>query len=239
MQFWRSEIQNGLPEAKIKVFSRVVFLLEAPGESLSLSLSASRDCPQPLAYGLFLHPWGQQCNISESPSDSFYQTHLDNSEGSLHLKVLSLIPSAQSLLLYKGLGRGCLGWGGGSQGWREKERITLPTTAVLCTKSLQSRLTLCDPMDHSPPGSSVHGILQGRTLEWVAISSSRGSSQPRGWTHVSCLLLPTAAEPNLSNGDGQHPVPFQSITDSTWKVLPREPTPPPWGQWLAVFSGGI
>ena len=40
-------------------------------------------------------------------------------------------------------------------------------------------LTLCDPMDCSPPGSSVHGILQARILEWVAISFSRGSSQPR------------------------------------------------------------
>ena len=39
--------------------------------------------------------------------------------------------------------------------------------------------TLCDPMDYSLPGSSVHGILQARILEWVAISSSRGSSQPR------------------------------------------------------------
>ena len=37
----------------------------------------------------------------------------------------------------------------------------------------------CDPMDGSPPGSSVHGIFQARILEWVAISSSRGSSQPR------------------------------------------------------------
>ena len=43
----------------------------------------------------------------------------------------------------------------------------------------QSCLTLCDPMDCSPPGSSVHGILQARILEWVAISFSRGSSQPR------------------------------------------------------------
>ena len=42
----------------------------------------------------------------------------------------------------------------------------------------QSCLTLCDPMDCSPPGSSVHGIFQARTLEWVAISSSQGSSQP-------------------------------------------------------------
>ena len=39
----------------------------------------------------------------------------------------------------------------------------------------------------SPPGSSVHGILQARILEWVAISSSRGSSQPWDWTHVSCI----------------------------------------------------
>ena len=43
-------------------------------------------------------------------------------------------------------------------------------------------LTLCDPMDCSPPGSSTHGILQVRVLEWVAISSSRGSSQPRDQT---------------------------------------------------------
>ena len=41
----------------------------------------------------------------------------------------------------------------------------------------QSRPTLCGPMDCSPPGSSVHGILQARTLEWVAISSSRGASR--------------------------------------------------------------
>ena len=41
------------------------------------------------------------------------------------------------------------------------------------------------PMDCSPPGSSVHGILQARVLEWVAISSSRGSSQPSNWTQIS------------------------------------------------------
>ena len=46
--------------------------------------------------------------------------------------------------------------------------------------------TLCDPMDCSPPGSSVHGISQARILEWVAISFSRGSSQPRDQTRVSC-----------------------------------------------------
>ena len=59
--------------------------------------------------------------------------------------------------------------------------------ACLCAKLLQSCLTFCNPMDCSPSGSSVHGILQARILEWVAMTSSRGSSQPRGWTHVSCV----------------------------------------------------
>ena len=45
--------------------------------------------------------------------------------------------------------------------------------------------TLCNPMDSSPPGSSVHGILQARILEWVVISFSRGSSRPRDRTQVS------------------------------------------------------
>ena len=46
---------------------------------------------------------------------------------------------------------------------------------------------LCDPMNCSPPGSSVHGILQARILEWIAISFSRGSSRPKDWTQVSCI----------------------------------------------------
>ena len=48
-------------------------------------------------------------------------------------------------------------------------------------------LTLCDPTDWSPPGTSVHEMLQARILEWIAISCSRGSSPPRDPTHVSCL----------------------------------------------------
>ena len=51
----------------------------------------------------------------------------------------------------------------------------------------QSCPTLCNPMDCSPKGSSVHGIFQARILEWVAISFSRGSSQPRDGTWVSCI----------------------------------------------------
>ena len=49
----------------------------------------------------------------------------------------------------------------------------------------QSYLPPCSPIDCSPPGSSVHGILQARILEWVAMSFSRGSSWPRDWTQVS------------------------------------------------------
>ena len=48
---------------------------------------------------------------------------------------------------------------------------------------------LCDPTDCSPPGSSVHGILQARILEWVAIPCSRGSSQPRDGIQVSCIAV--------------------------------------------------
>ena len=52
----------------------------------------------------------------------------------------------------------------------------------------QSCPTLCDPMDYSLPGFSVHGIFQARVLEWGAISFSRGSSRPRDWTQVSCIV---------------------------------------------------
>ena len=60
---------------------------------------------------------------------------------------------------------------------------------VLCL-DVQSCLTLCDPMDCSWPGSSVHGILQARILKWVTMPSSSGSSQPKHWTsvfYVSCI----------------------------------------------------
>ena len=62
--------------------------------------------------------------------------------------------------------------------------------SYVCAKLLQSCPTLQDPMDCSPPGSSVHGILQARILEWVAMPSSRGSSPPRDRTCIyfgSCV----------------------------------------------------
>ena len=335
---------------------------------------------------------------SESPSDSFYQTHLDNPEGSLHLKVLSLIPSAQSLLLYKGLGRGCLGWGGGSQdGERKRESPCLPqlccapsrfshvwlfvtlwtiahqaplsmgfsreehwsglpfplledlpnpgvepmshvsccpqqlgqiyptvmsntlylsrasqrmkstpqgahphimravagcllrrnlglprrqpaglstvgwwhglgslqnllvfyktvsspphlawvfTYVDMClakrlsshgnlelhaacvfvrAKSFQLCLILCDPMDRSPPSSSVHEILQARTLEWVAMPFSRASSQPRDRTCVFCLLHGQAGSLSLVP-PGKPPCHIPPIKSWLGKMLFRDPS---------------
>ena len=57
----------------------------------------------------------------------------------------------------------------------------------MCAKSIHLCPTLCDPIDCSPPASSIHGILQSRTLEWVAAPSSRGSSLSRNQTQVSML----------------------------------------------------
>ena len=57
---------------------------------------------------------------------------------------------------------------------------------ILC----HSIISLCEPLDNSPPGSSVHGIFQTRILKWVAISSFNGSTWPTDWTHicsVSCI----------------------------------------------------
>ena len=53
--------------------------------------------------------------------------------------------------------------------------------------AIQSCPTLCDPVDCNLPDSSVHGIIQARILEWVALSSSRGSSWTRDWTYISCV----------------------------------------------------
>ena len=60
-------------------------------------------------------------------------------------------------------------------------------TFCVCVLVTQSCLTFCDPMDCSSPGSSVHGVLQAKMLEWVALTFSRASSQPRDRTQVSWL----------------------------------------------------
>ena len=60
---------------------------------------------------------------------------------------------------------------------------------LLAAKSLQSCPTLCDPIDSSPPGSAIPGILQARTLEWVAISFSTAVVKFKDWFILKCYLL--------------------------------------------------
>ena len=68
------------------------------------------------------------------------------------------------------------------------KHMTLPNNINVCVSPVtQSYPTLHDPMDCSPPGSSVRGISQARILEWFAISSSRESSQFRDGTHISSI----------------------------------------------------
>ena len=65
--------------------------------------------------------------------------------------------------------------------------LTQAHLSFMKVKVAQSCLTFCDPMDRSIPGFSVLGILQARILKWVAVPFSRGSSQPRYQTQVSCI----------------------------------------------------
>ena len=70
----------------------------------------------------------------------------------------------------------------------QEEGLGRERTCV-CAKSLQSCLTLCDPINCSPPWSSVHGLVQARILYWVAISSSRGIFPSQGSTLGLLQLL--------------------------------------------------
>ena len=86
-------------------------------------------------------------------------------------------PLSQPLFHHKAFVCFCLSSPLSCKLWRQSE-----------SEVAQSCLTLCDPMDCSLPGSSIHGIFQARILQWVAISFSGGSSQPRDRTWVSCIV---------------------------------------------------
>ena len=89
----------------------------------------------------------------------------------------------------------------------------------VCAKLLQSWPTWCNPMDHSPPGCSVHGILQEKVLEWIAMPFSRGSSWPRDRTRIS-YIFPT-------QGSNLHLLHLLN-----WQVGPLPLAPPgkPWNK---------
>ena len=88
--------------------------------------------------------------------------------------------------------------------------VTGLSSQCMPPKSLHLCPTLCDPIDCILPGSSVHGILQARILEWVAMPSSKGSSQPRDWTrvsYVSCIaggFFTTSATQEALSSQGGH-----------------------------------
>ena len=100
------------------------------------------------------------------------------------LKILKLY-----LLRYQQRGEGFLIWEDSSNGVAGYQRRNLShhSRKVRESESEVAQLcpTLCNTMDCSLSGSSVHGTFQARVLEWIAISFSRGSSRPRNWTQVS------------------------------------------------------
>ena len=105
----------------------------------------------------------------------------------------------------------------------------------------QSCPTLWDPMDCCPPGSSIHGILQARILEWIACLFARGSSQSRDQTQVSCHLLRISSDSSPS----EPPVnPYYSCRGgekffpSTLPGFHWDPHPHPLhhSNWLAVYK---
>ena len=85
-----------------------------------------------------------------------------------------------------------------------------------------SHLALCNPMDYSLPGFSVHGILQARIVEWVAVPSSRGSSWPRDWTQVSCIagrfFTSWAINVNASSLMKDDFISTEGIRDTRWQL---------------------
>ena len=110
------------------------------------------------------------------------------------------------------------------------------TTAAAAAKSLQLHPTLCDPIDGSPPGSPVPGILQARTLEWVAISFSNAWKWREGEVAQLCPTLATPwtaayqAPPSMGFSKQKYwsGAPLPSLKTTTW---PSNPTPRhiPWG----------
>ena len=81
----------------------------------------------------------------------------------------------------------------------------LQTSLCVFAKWFQSYLNICNPMDYSPPGSSVHEILQARILEWVVMPYSSGSSWLRGGTHISLCFLHRQASSVLLAPPGKPP----------------------------------
>ena len=143
-------------------------------------------------HGIFQARELEWCAIAISKS---HKRHLQNFLTSLSFCQYSQCTASTMITKTKVEGR--LEWAAPRSGERTSEHPALDPALIkdrprkwllwliwllcACAKSLQSCLTLCNPMDYSPPGSSVHRILQARILAWVAISFSRRSFQSRDW----------------------------------------------------------
>ena len=100
----------------------------------------------------------------------------------------------------------------------------VPLAAAAAAKSLQSCPTLCDPIDGSPPGSAVPGILQARILEWVAISFSNAWKWKHCFQFSSSLVLHNNNEPVLN---------WIVMCDKKWILYDNRQLPAWWLHWEA------
>ena len=108
--------------------------------------------------------------------------------------------------------------------------------AAAAAESLQSCPTVCGPMDCSPPGSSVRGILRARILEWIAMPSSRGSSQLWDRTWVFCITVrffttePQGSLPMLPSNIKYPPSGHRDQSAGFYNLHSYSPSP-----WAALF----
>ena len=142
----------------VKMF-RNTHVAASPGMSPGLSLS----------YGIHLLHWLQACLLVYKPRFSLPMPQASLNTSKEFTPARALWSVLESKLQEPMSGRGI----------GDAMKCHMP----VCSAS-QSYLTLCDPTDHSPPGSSVHGILQARILEWVAMPFFREFSQPRDQTRI-------------------------------------------------------
>ena len=114
---------------------------------------------------------------------------------------------------------GLMFWGKGIPPFLPRSVHTL-TWGHLCMLDCFSHVWLCDPVDCSWPGSSVHGIFQERILELVAMPSSRGSFRPRNLTRISCIAgrFFTAEPPGMPSAGGMRQNNLQEIISMKAKV---------------------
>ena len=124
-------------------------------------------------------------------------------------------PSQMSILISeRAYSLGC----GKNDGWTYFP--CLPGLVLYMCSIAQSCLTLGGLRNCSPPGSTAHGIFQARILEWVAISSSRGSSRPRDWTYAFCLSSTNRQilyHCTMWEGKIWHPSDFEISPLETWR----------------------